>query len=145
MSVLNTKQIMEIIPHRQPMLLIDTVEEIEYGVKAVAKKCVSFNEPFFAGHFPNEPVMPGVLILEALAQTGAVAILGKEENHGKTAYFAAVNAAKFRKKVVPGDVLLLETEIIKEKGPIGIGKATAMVAGEIVCTAELTFAIGQEG
>ena len=136
---------MEIIPHRQPMLLIDTVEEIEYGVRAVAKKCVSFNEPFFAGHFPNEPVMPGVLILEALAQTGAVAILGKEENHGKTAYFAAVNAAKFRKKVVPGDVLRLETEIIKEKGPIGIGKATAMVAGEIVCTAELTFAIGQEG
>ena len=145
MSVLNTKQIMEIIPHRQPMLLIDTVEEIEYGVRAVAKKCVSFIEPFFAGHFPNEPVMPGVLILEALAQTGAVAILGKEENHGKTAYFAAVNAAKFRKKVVPGDVLRLETEIIKEKGPIGIGKATAMVAGEIVCTAELTFAIGQEG
>ena len=145
MSVLNTKQIMEIIPHRQPMLLIDTVEEIEFGVRAVAKKCVSFNEPFFAGHFPNEPVMPGVLILEALAQTGAVAILGKEENHGKTAYFAAVNAAKFRKKVVPGDVLRLETEIIKEKGPIGIGKATAMVAGEIVCTAELTFAIGQEG
>lgn len=145
MSVLNTKQIMEIIPHRQPMLLIDTVEEIEYGVRAVAKKCVSFNEPFFAGHFPNEPVMPGVLILEALAQTGAVAILGKEENHGKTAYFAAVNAAKFRRKVVPGDVLRLETEIIKEKGPIGIGKATAMVAGEIVCTAELTFAIGQEG
>ena len=145
MSILNTKQIMEIIPHRQPMLLIDTIEEIEYGVRAVAKKCVSFNEPFFAGHFPNEPVMPGVLILEALAQTGAVAILGKEENRGKTAYFAAVNAAKFRKKVVPGDVLLLETEIIKEKGPIGIGKATAMVAGEIVCTAELTFAIGQEG
>ena len=145
MSVLNTKQIMEIIPHRQPMLLIDTVEEIEYGVRAVAKKCVSFNEPFFAGHFPQEPVMPGVLNLEALAQTGAVAILGKEENHGKTAYFAAVNAAKFRKKVVPGDVLRLETEIIKEKGPIGIGKATAMVAGEIVCTAELTFAIGQEG
>ena len=145
MSILNTKQIMEIIPHRQPMLLIDTIEEIEYGVRAVAKKCVSFNEPFFAGHFPNEPVMPGVLILEALAQTGAVAILGKEENRGKTAYFAAVNAAKFRKKVVPGDVLRLETEIIKEKGPIGIGKATAMVAGEIVCTAELTFAIGQEG
>ena len=145
MSILNTKQIMEIIPHRQPMLLIDTIEEIEYGVRAVAKKCVSFNEPFFAGHFPKEPVMPGVLNLEALAQTGAVAILGKEENHGKTAYFAAVNAAKFRKKVVPGDVLRLETEIIKEKGPIGIGKATAMVAGEIVCTAELTFAIGQEG
>ena len=142
MSVLNTKQIMEIIPHRQPMLLIDTVEEIEYGVRAVAKKCVSFNEPFFAGHFPNEPVMPGVLILEALAQTGAVAILGKEENHGKTAYFAAVNAAKFRKKVVPGDVLRLETEIIKEKGPIGVGSAKAYVDGKLVCQAQLTFAIG---
>ena len=80
MSVLNISQIMEILPHRQPMLLIDSVEEIEYGVRAVAKKCVSFNEPFFAGHFPEEPVMPGVLIVEALAQTGAVAILGKDEN-----------------------------------------------------------------
>ena len=118
MSVLNTKQIMEIIPHRQPMLLIDTVEEIEYGIRAVAKKCVSFNEPFFAGHFPGEPVMPGVLIVEALAQTGAVAMLGKEENRGKTAYFASINSAKFKRKVVPGDVLILETEIIKQKGEI---------------------------
>ena len=141
MSVLNTSQIMEIIPHRQPMLLIDTVEEIEYGVRAVAKKCVSFNEPFFAGHFPNEPVMPGVLIVEALAQTGAVAILGKEENRGKTAYFASINSAKFKRKVVPGDVLLLETEIIQQKGPIGVGKAVAKVDGEAVCLAELTFAI----
>ena len=87
MSVLTTKQIMEIIPHRQPFLLIDTVEELESGMRAVAKKCVSYNEPFFGGHFPNEPVMPGVLIIEALAQTGAVAILSVEENRGKTAYF----------------------------------------------------------
>lgn len=141
MSVLNISQIMEILPHRQPMLLIDSVEEIEYGVRAVAKKCVSFNEPFFAGHFPEEPVMPGVLIVEALAQTGAVAILGKDENLGKTAYFASINSAKFKRKVVPGDILTLETEIIKVKGPIGVGKATAKVGDEIACIAELTFAV----
>ena len=142
MSVLNISQIMEILPHRQPMLLIDSVEEIEYGVRAVAKKCVSFNEPFFAGHFPEEPVMPGVLIVEALAQTGAVAILGKDEYRGKTAYFASINSAKFKRKVVPGDILTLETEIIKVKGPIGVGKATAKVGDEIACIAELTFAVG---
>ena len=141
MSVLNISQIMEILPHRQPMLLIDSVEEIEYGVRAVAKKCVSFNEPFFAGHFPEEPVMPGVLIVEALAQTGAGAILGKDENRGKTAYFASINSAKFKRKVVPGDILTLETEIIKVKGPIGVGKATAKVGDEIACIAELTFAV----
>ena len=141
MSVLNISQIMEILPHRQPMLLIDSVEEIEYGVRAVAKKCVSFNEPFFAGHFPEEPVMPGVLIVEALAQTGAVAILGKDEIRGKTAYFASINSAKFKRKVVPGDILTLETEIIKVKGPIGVGKATAKVGDEIACIAELTFAV----
>ena len=141
MSVLNTKQIMEIIPHRQPFLLVDTIEEMEPGIRAVAKKCVSYNEPFFGGHFPGEPVMPGVLIIEALAQTGAVAILSLEENKGKTAYFAAINSAKFKQKVVPGDVLMLETEIIKVKGPIGIGKATATVNGKVAAQAELTFAI----
>ena len=141
MSVLNISQIMEILPHRQPMLLIDSVEEIEYGVRAVAKKCVSFNEPFFAGHFPEEPVMPGVLIVEALAPTGAVALRGKDENRGKTAYFASINSAKFKRKVVPGDILTLETEIIKVKGPIGVGKATAKVGDEIACIAELTFAV----
>lgn len=133
---------MEIIPHRQPFLLIDTVEELEPGVRAVAKKCVSYNEPYFAGHFPGEPVMPGVLIVEALAQTGAVAILGMEGNRGKTAYFAGINSAKFKQKVVPGDVLTLETEIIKQKGPIGVGSAVAKVDGKMVCKAELTFAIG---
>lgn len=142
MSVLTTKEIMQIIPHRQPMLLIDTVEELEIGVRAVAKKCVSYNEPYFAGHFPDEPVMPGVLIIEALAQTGAVAILSKEQNKGKTAYFAGIDHAKFKQKVLPGDVLILETEIIKEKGPIGVGSAKASVDGKIVCQAQLTFAIG---
>ena len=142
MSVLNISQIMEILPHRQPMLLIDSVEEIEYGVRAVAKKCVSFNEPFFAGHFPEEPVMPGVLIVEALAQTGAVAILGKDENRGKTAYFASINSAKFKRKVVPGDVLMLETTMIKQKGPIGVASAKATVDGKVAVIAELTFAIG---
>ncbi len=142
MSELTTKEIMEILPHRQPFLLIDTVEALEPGIRAVARKCVSYNEPYFAGHFPGEPVMPGVLIIEALAQTGAVAVLSLEENRGKTAYFAGINAAKFKQKVVPGDVLELETEIIRQKGPIGVGKATAKVEGKLVCSAELTFAIG---
>ena len=127
-------QIMEILPHRQPFLLIDAVEELEPGKRAVARKCVSYNEPYFGGHFPGEPVMPGVLIIEALAQTGAVAILSMEE----------INRARFKKKVVPGDVLTLTTEIIRQKGPIGIGSATASVRGEVVCTAELTFAIGSK-
>ncbi len=142
MSLMKTKEIMEIIPHRQPFLLIDTIEELEVGVRAVATKCVSYNEPFFAGHFPGEPVMPGVLIVEALAQTGAVAILSQPEFAGKTAYFAAIKEAKFKGKVVPGDVLRLETEIIKVKGPIGVGSAKAYVDGKLVTQAELTFAIG---
>ena len=143
MSVYTTKEIMEIIPHRQPFLLIDTIEELEVGKKAVGKKCVSYNEPFFAGHFLQEPVMPGVLIVEALAQVGAVAILSLPENKGKTAYFGAINSAKFKGKVVPGDVLLLETEIIKSKGPIGVGSAKAYVDGKVVAQAELTFALGK--
>ena len=141
MSLLTAKEIMEIIPHRQPFMLIDTIEEMEPGERALAKKCVSYNEPFFQGHFPGEPVMPGVLIVEALAQTGAVAILSLPENKGKTAYFAAINSATFKKKVIPGDVLMLETEIIKVKGPMGIGKAKATVDGKVAVQAELTFAI----
>ena len=142
MSLMKTKEIMEIIPHRQPFLLIDTIEEMEEGKRAVGKKCVSYNELFFAGHFPQEPVMPGVLIIEALAQVGAVAILSQPEWKGKTAYFAAIKEAKFKGKVVPGDVLMLETEIIKVKGPIGVGSAKATVDGKVVAQAELTFAIG---
>lgn len=142
MSVMNTVEIMEVLPHRQPFLLIDKVEELEPGVRAVAKKNVTFNEPFFAGHFPGNPVMPGVLIIEALAQTGAVAILSQPEWKGKTAYFAGINSAKFKQKVLPGDTLTLETKIIKVKGPIGVGEAIAYVDGKVACKAELTFAIG---
>ncbi len=140
---MNAKEIMEIIPHRQPFMLLDTVEELEPGVRALAKKCVTYNEPFFAGHFPQEPVMPGVLIIEALAQAGAVAILSVPENKGKTAYFAAIQNAKFKGKVIPGDVLMLETTLGKVKGPMGIGTAKATVNGKVVAQAELTFAIGQ--
>ncbi|MCI9080767.1 MAG: 3-hydroxyacyl-ACP dehydratase FabZ [Lachnospiraceae bacterium] len=141
MSLLGTKEMMEIIPHRQPFLLLDTIEELEPGKRAVGKKCVTYNEPFFAGHFPKEPVMPGVLIVEALAQAGAVAILSNPEFQGRTAYFGAINNARFKQKVVPGDVLMLELEIIRQKGPVGVGKATATVNGKTAVTAELTFAI----
>ena len=142
MSVLSTKEILEIIPHRHPFMLIDTIEELEPGVKGIGKKCVSFNELFFAGHFPTEPVMPGVLIIEALAQVGAVAILSMPENKGKTAYFGGIKEARFKGMVKPGDVLMLETEIIRVKGPVGVGKANAYVDGKLVCKAELTFALG---
>ena len=142
MSVYNTQEIMEILPHRHPFLLIDTIEELEPGVRAVGRKNVTFNEPYFAGHFPGNPVMPGVLIMEALAQTGAVAILSLPENRGKTAYFAGIDKAKFKQMVLPGDRLKLECEIIKRKGPIGVGKAVATNAeGKIAVSAELTFAI----
>lgn len=142
MSLYTAKEIMEIIPHRYPFLLIDTIEELEPGERALGKKCVSVNEPYFTGHFPGNPVMPGVLIMEALAQVGAVAILSKPEFQGHTAYFAGIDKARFRQKVVPGDVLYLETTIVKAKGPIGVGKAVAKVNEKIVAEAELTFAIG---
>lgn len=142
MSLYTAKEIMEILPHRAPFLLIDTIEELEPGVRALGKKCVSMNEPYFQGHFPGNPVMPGVLIMEALAQVGAVAILSQPEWKGRTAYFAGIDKAKFRKKVLPGDVLMLEMTIIKVKGPVGIGKAVATVDGKVVAEAELTFAIG---
>lgn len=140
--MLNIKEIMEIIPHRPPFLLIDTVEELEPGSGAVAYKNVTMNEEFFKGHFPEEPVMPGVLIIEALAQTGAVAMLSLEDNKGKIAYFAGIDKAKFKRKVVPGDRLRLSCEILKTRGPVGVGKAVATVDGEVACEAELKFFIG---
>ncbi len=140
--MLGIKEIQEILPHRHPFLLIDCIEEVEPGVGAVGYKSVTYNEPFFAGHFPQEPVMPGVLIIEALAQTGAVAILSKEENKGKIAYFGGINSAKFKKKVVPGDKLRLECRIIKQKGPVGVGQAVATVDGKVAVSAELTFMVG---
>ena len=138
---LGIKEIEKIIPHRHPFLLIDYIEELEPGVRAVGYKCVSFREDFFNGHFPQEPVMPGVLTIEALAQVGAVAILSLEENKGITAYFGGINKCKFREKVVPGDKIRLETKIIKSKGPIGVGEAIATVDGKVVVKAELTFAV----
>jgi 3-hydroxyacyl-[acyl-carrier-protein] dehydratase len=141
--MLSYDEIQTIIPHRAPFLLIDRVDELEPGVFAKGVKMVSGNEFYFQGHFPQEKVMPGVLIIEALAQMGAVALLSLEENKGKIAYFGGINQAKFKKKVVPGDALELETRIVKSKGGIGIGEAIARVNGKIAVKAELVFAIGQ--
>ena len=140
--VMDIKEIMEIIPHRQPFLLIDRIEELEPGKRAVGKKCVTYNEPFFNGHFPQEPVMPGVLIVEALAQTGAVAILSKPENKGRIAYFGGIDKCRFKGKVQPGDKLKLEMKVMKQKGPMGVGEAVATVDGKVVVKAELTFMVG---
>lgn len=140
--LLDINAIKEIIPHRYPFLLVDCIEEMEPGVKAVGYKNVTVNEPFFQGHFPQKPVMPGVLIVEALAQVGAVAVLSMEENKGKLALFGGIDKAKFRRQVVPGDRLRLETEIVRCKGPMGVGKAVATVDGEVACTAEIKFMIG---
>lgn len=140
---LGIKEIQEIIPHRHPFLLIDFIDELEPGVRAVGYKSVTFNEPQFNGHFPGQPVMPGVLMIEALAQVGAVAILSLPENKGKTAFFGGINNAKFRQMVLPGDRLKLECEIIKRKGPVGVGKAVATNAdGKVAVSAELTFVVG---
>lgn len=138
---LNSNEIQQILPHRYPFLLVDKIVELEPGKTAKGIKCVSANEMQFMGHFPQMHVMPGVLIIEALAQTGACAILCEEENKGKIAFFGGIKNARFRKQVVPGDVLELSCEIISRRGPVGIGKATATVDGKIAVTAELTFAI----
>jgi len=140
--MLNINEIKAIIPHREPFLLIDRIDELVSGVSAKGIKNVTYNEYFFAGHFPQEPVMPGVLIVEALAQTGAVAILSEEKNRGKTAYFAGLDNVKFKRKVIPGDTLTLEVEIIRQKGPVGIGKGIAKVGNELAVSCELTFFVG---
>lgn len=138
---LNAQQIAEILPHRYPFALVDKITDYTPGQWARGVKCVTLNEPFFQGHFPGAPVMPGVLILEALAQTGAVAALSLPENKGKLALFGGVKSARFRKQVFPGDVLVLECEMTAQHGAVGTGKATAWVDGVRAVNAELTFAI----
>ena len=140
--LMGVKEIQEIIPHSHPFLLIDCIEELEPGLRAVGYKGVTYDESVFKGHFPQEPVMPGVLLVEALAQTGAVAILSQEGFKGKVAYFGGIDKAKFKRKVVPGDKVKLECEIIKQKGPVGVGKAHATVDGRLAVSAELTFMVG---
>lgn len=139
--MLNTNEIMAIIPHRYPFLLVDKITELVEGKKAVGVKNVTINEPFFAGHFPEHPVMPGVLIIEALAQVGAVVVLSLPENKGKLALFAGIDEARFRRQVFPGDILRLETELEKMRGILGKARAAAYVGDELVCEARLMFAI----
>jgi 3-hydroxyacyl-[acyl-carrier-protein] dehydratase len=139
--ILNSNDIQKIIPHRYPFLLIDRVDELEPGKRAKGVKCVTVNESHFLGHFPVQHVMPGVLIIEALAQMGAVAVLSSEDNKGKLALFGGVKNAKFRKKVIPGDVLVLDSELIKTKGPFGFSKGIATVNGEVVCECEIVFTV----
>lgn len=140
--MIDINDIMKVLPHRPPFLLIDRIEEVVPGERVVAIKNVTMNEPYFVGHFPSEPVMPGVLIVEAMAQAGAYAVLSMEEYKGKLAYFGGIDKAKFRRKVVPGDTLRIEVEIIKLKSIAGVGKAVAYVDGKKACEAEITFMIG---
>lgn len=138
---MDIEQIKEIIPHRYPFLLVDKVLEIEEGERVVGLKNVTINEPFFQGHFPEYAVMPGVLIVEALAQVGAIAVLGKEENEGKIGFLAGIDKCRFKRQVRPGDQLTLAVEIVRMRGPIGKGKGIATVDGEVACEAEIMFAI----
>jgi len=134
-------EIESILPHREPFLLIDEVVEFEVGKRVVARRKVREDEYYFAGHFPGRPVMPGVLILEAMAQTGAVAVLAQEENRGKIAYFAGVDDCRFKRIVEPGDELELVCELDRVRGPIGRGRAEARVDAELAARATLTFAV----
>ena len=139
---LNIEQIQEILPHRYPFLLVDKIVELEPGQRAIGIKNVTMNENYFQGHFPGKPVMPGVLQVEALAQTGAIAVLSLEEYKGKIVYFGGIDKLRFKQKVVPGDVLRLDVELIKRRGPIGIAKAVATVDGKVAVQGEITFAVG---
>lgn len=141
---LNSNQIAQLLPHRYPFALVDRITDYEPGQWAQGIKCVSVNEPFFCGHFPQEHVMPGVLILEAMAQVGAVAILSLPENRGRLALFGGVKNARFKKKVIPGDVLEMKCELTKRRGNVGIGACSATSHGEVVCSAELIFFIDGE-
>ena len=138
---LDRAEIEQILPHREPFLLIDEVIELTPGVGAVARKEVRPDEWYLGGHFPGRPVMPGVLIVEAMAQTGAVAVLSEEENRGRIALFAGIDDTRFKRIVEPGDTLDLRCELEKVRGPIGRGKAEARVGGELACRATLTFAV----
>ncbi len=138
---LNSNEIQEILPHRYPFQLVDKVLDYEPGKWAKGVKCVSVNEMQFLGHFPGQHVMPGVLVVEALAQVGAIAILTEEENKGKIVFFGGIKNARFKKQIVPGDVIEMECELTERKGPVGYGKATAKVDGKVAVIAELTFAI----
>lgn len=133
--------IQSVLPHRYPFLLVDRIIEVVPGERAKGYKNVSFNEPFFQGHFPGHPVMPGVLIVEAMAQVGAFAILSMEENKNRLALFAGIDDLRFKKQVVPGDTLLLEIEITKIRGPVGKGRGTATVDGKLAASGELMFAL----
>ncbi|MDE6026035.1 MAG: 3-hydroxyacyl-ACP dehydratase FabZ [Lachnospiraceae bacterium] len=138
---LNSNQIQEILPHRYPFQLVDRVLDYEPGKWAKGIKCVSVNEMQFLGHFPQQHVMPGVLVVEALAQVGAIAILTEEENKGKIVFFGGIKNARFKKQIIPGDVIEMECELTERKGPVGYGKATAKVDGKVAVIAELTFAV----
>lgn len=140
--MLDIKEIKKIIPHRFPFLLVDKILELEEGKRAVGLKNVTGNEHFFEGHFPDYPVMPGVLIIEALAQVGALAVLKKPENKGKIAFFGGIDKARFRRQVVPGDQLRLEVEMTKLRGSVGKGIGKAYIGDELACEAELTFMLG---
>ena len=139
---LNAAEIQKILPHRYPFLMVDRITECEPGVKAAGIKCVSANEMQFLGHFPGQPVMPGVLIIEALAQIGAVALLTEEENKGKIVFFGGIKNARFKAQVEPGDVLELSCVLTARKGPLGFGEAVATVDGKVAARAEISFAIG---
>ena len=138
---LNIDQIEAILPHRYPFLLVDRITECTPGEGAKGLKCVTANEPFFQGHFPGFKVMPGVLLIEALAQVGAVAILTEEGSQGKLALFGGIKSARFKQQVRPGDVLELSCQLTARKGPVGFGTAEARVDGQLACKAELTFAL----